>query len=399
MRVSHSAMPYVDIEPHLASGSIPAAREMPVVLTDALVRVAQPRQRETWVPDKESPWLALRIRPTGNKSFYFHSSGREEFGTWREQIGNAETYTVAEARRKAEWIAARLANGERPTKARPRRNAPFEKAVSEYFRSHPPASSDWFMTVKSLFDRYLIPRFTGHPLPSVRKDQWLLVIELVALEQPGRAINLHKASRAFLTWACRNGLIETNVLAATKPELPPSRSPRFLSVNELAAIFDAAQSLGPPWAAMVGLIILTGKAIKDVRWMDASHIDWDQGAWRIESLPTYDGLDMPDRRVKLPPQAMALLAPYRQWRGLLFPSPRGILNPKPINLHGRIIEEVRNRSGVPNRWGMRDVRRSVARELKRLRGQPASLAVWAQRLEDVRAESTIPTDDMEDVIL
>lgn len=397
-----AGMPFVDIAPLVASDIEKAmppysaqGMKIHVNLTDEAIRAARPGQREAWVHDEVNRQLAVRIRPSGGKSFYFVRSERDEFPSRRKFLGDTATYSVAQARKKAEWTANPNYSQfiEPPPKLR--RDIPIETAVTEYFKDNRTITSGWRGTVENLFERQLVPRFAGRTLSSIHKDEWLLLIELVALERKSRGVNLHKASRAFLYWAARCGLIEANPLARTRLDLIPHRAPHYLGINDLVAIHDAAQSLGHPWGAMIGLAILTGEPIEDVRRIRADQIDWKRAMWRVNGGFSFY-LAAPPRDVDLPPQAMDLLAPYRQARGLLFPSPRSRLSQNPINLHAGVIKQLRTRSGVKGDWDMRDVRREVAREMKHLGKRPTA---WAEQLDKARAEAKRAPNEMADIVL
>jgi integrase len=314
--------------------------------------------------------LALRLRRTGGKSFYFLDRGR------RERLGRAADYTVAEARKKAEWAIGEFNFEKLPAKLR--RSMRIEQAASEYLKQRPMGSSDWFKTVESLFSKHLIPRFGSRPLASVRKDQWLLLIEKTALEQRSRGVNLHKSLRSFLSWAVQHGLIEANPLAKTSLDLIrlPFHRKCPIKIDDLCAIYDAAQKLGYPWGAMVGLVILTGEGIEIVRQLRRRDIDFQHHTWTVTNHGRV-GRRPYMRVLSLPAAAMDLLAPYQKTDGYLFPSPRKS-NLTPINFHIEIVEKLRAMSSVRGNWRMRDIKEGALHQIGRFDGLDAHSA-WAKK--------------------
>jgi hypothetical protein len=350
---AYNGMPFEDADPALAIQierllqDSPFKRRKPwfgvrVMLTDALVQAAICDGNEAWVMDKANPALALRLRPTGGKSWYYLYDKDE--GARREYLGSVTDYTVEEARKKAEWTAGEYGFVRPPPRLRG--DMRVAAIVVQYFNEHPPDASDWFKTVQSLFDRYLLPRFSGEFLSAIRKDRWLLLIEKAALEQKSRGANLHKALKAFLSWTVKRGVLHANPLAKTVLDLPSERETVRLRMDDLCGIYETAQTLGSPWAAMVGLAILTREAIEDVRQIRGSDIDWNAGVWRAGPP------------IKLTPEMRNLLEPYRFTKGYFFQSPR-ILHPRPINFYREILERLRTVSDVPGIWTMRDVRRAT----------------------------------------
>ncbi|HVV27369.1 MAG TPA: integrase family protein [Rhizomicrobium sp.] len=350
---TYNGMPFEDTDPALAVQierllqDSPFKRRKPwfgvrVMLTDALVQAAICDGSEAWVMDQANPALALRLRPTGGKSWYYLYDKDE--GARREYLGSVADYTVEEARKKAEWAAGEYGFVRPPPRLRG--DMRVAAIVAQYFDEHPPDASDWFKTVQSLFDRYLLPRFGTEFLSVVRKDRWLLLIEKAALEQRSRGANLHKALRAFLSWSVKRGVLHANPLAKTVLDLPSKREGVRFRMDDLCAIYEAAQTLGHPWAAMVGLAILTREAIEEVRQIRGTDIDWKTGIWRV------------DPPITLTPEMRNFLEPYRLAKGYFFQSPR-VLHPRPINFYREILERLRTISGIPGTWTMRDVRRAT----------------------------------------
>jgi hypothetical protein len=384
-----AGLPYENLDPLALSAHLDEERRerqpkrrrgqrdyVQVRLTDPLVHAVQPPAREEWICDGGIPYLALRIQPGGSKSWYYLYSDRDEQHSERVHLGSASDYSVEEARRKAEWRHAGHYGIARRT-PRLRRDMPMREVVTLYFFERSPTDSDWFRVMERLFVRYLTPRFGSQPLSALDRDRWLLLAEKVAADRPTRGVNFLKGAKAFLSWAVERGLLQANPLAKAKLDLPAVRQTTFLSVDEIRAIFEAAARLGHPWAAMVGLVILTGEHIEDVREIRGEAIFWNESAWAVE----YDRCRGPQmdtsRRIDLAPEAMALLASYRDKRGYLFASPRVLLTPKPINFYAEINERLRQESGVLKLWTARDLWLSVQREAERLKKGTGTWTAWA----------------------
>lgn len=370
MGIEFDGMPYIDFDP---VESIPASRDdwfnpdefyepIPrrrqsgsrqgyLSFTDELVQSALTGDREAWWRDTKNWHLALRIRPTGGKSWYFIPH-RGDDGR-RERLGSASDYTVAEARKKANWTAYRL-ESERP-RPRLRRDMRISRAVAEYFKEHPPSDSDWFKTVESLFNRYLVPRYGDQMLIGVPKAQWLLMVEKASFERPSRGVRLHKALVTFLYWAIERDLIDANPLARMKSPTPPVREPIRLLPSELRSIYDAAQELGAPWSVMVGLTMITGEAIEDIRHLRDRDIDWTSQTWTVEWRGAPSAFSSRLRTIRLQAEVLALLARYRDTKGYFFQSPRSLLS-RPINFYAEVIERLKEQSGVNSDWGIKDLR-------------------------------------------
>jgi integrase len=397
-------LPFEDVDPEAAAffdatwepilRSWMRPHPLSVTLSDELVRATKCGAKESWVHDKECRGLVLRLRPSGARGYYFlpgrrrYSSEREfelEYdGPNRKFIGDASIYTVSHARKAVEW----LANGgfvlgkagdvlRARVKKYPRRMR-INEVIEKYFEENPPDRT-WFRTVKTLFDHYVTPRYGGYWLAGIGHERWMTLIETATLDKPSRGINLHKTLRSFLYWAVRRGLLQANPLSRTKveiPVLPDPPEPQFLKSIELCAVWRAAQGLGEPWFTMLGLLILTGEAMEHIRQIQSNDIDWDQGLWSVERRVA------PNWTVRLSPEAIELLLPYRNRQGYFFRSPRSDF---PINFYTEIIERLRTDIRVPAwEWGLRDIRSAVRSEIAGLGEGPDAVLQWSKNFAAAR---------------
>ena len=269
--------------------------------------------------------------------------------------------------------------------------AKVNEVLRKYFSSDPSRSSAWFRTVESLFDRYIVPRYGNCRLSEIHAERWSQFVEFATLDQPSRGINLHKGLRSFLNWAVKHGLLHANPLARTKVELPilpgPTQQER-LSIKDLVVIYQAAQRLGEPWSTMIGLMILTGEAMEDVRRIESSRVDWDKYVWVPKRQNTFK------YEVPLSPEAVTLLLPYRNTRGYYFRSPRLPKSRRsedlelgfPINFYTEIIDRLRYLAHKSWTWGLRDIRHAVRWEIGK--GADAVLA-WSKRFADMVTEEEV----------
>jgi integrase len=371
-------------------------------LTDELVRAAACGPKERWLLDSRCPGLALRISAR-SKSYYLITSylrvwenaeeedprrqrrrrrRRGEGGPRRVFVGNSLDLTVDQARKKVEWLATGIYLEEPRRKLR--RSTQTNAALTEYFQENRPEDSDWFKTVKRLFDRYIVPRYGDHRLSDIGRERWLILVQSVALDQPSRGVNLFKALKSFLSWAAKRGLVQANPLSKTKfevPLLPAPPRPARLHFEDLVHICRAARRLGEPWSKMVPLLMLTGEPMEHIRQIEGRDIDWENRSWRVNRRAA------PKWTVRLSPEAMALIEPYRDVEGFFFLSPRtksgntrfSLNQPMPINFYTEIIERLRTKTSIPWPWSLRDLRRAVRSEIDGLGEGEDAILLWSNR--------------------
>jgi integrase len=338
-----------------------SSRHHSVALTDDLVRSVQSGPREKWIRDLVIPYLHLRVRPSGHKSYYLVAGSDRRLPrdqrfeeARRECIGDLSHFTIAEARIKAGWSMGIVQHVKPPPKLR--RDMRINEAVVKYYNDYPPEASDWNITKKSLITQYVLPRCGDETFSGVTLDRWILYCENAAMDKRSRGKNLHKTLGALLSWAVQRGLLRANPLSKSKFELPPLRKPAYLGIEDLAAIWEAARELGEPWFTMIGLVILTGAGIEDVRRIQRGDIDQERSEWKIERVRRggfHTRCPLPI--VPLSPEALALLSLPSNREDYLFPSPSS-LRPAPINFYSERLEGLRARSKIEKTWGMRDCR-------------------------------------------
>lgn len=362
-------------------------------LTDEIVAQARSVETEQWLHDTVNRRLAVRIRPSGGKTFYYWGQETDEENTRRIRLGSTDDYTVNQARVKAEWAASSSSLVVEP---KLRRSLPISKALVEYFGDHSPADSDHFKTVQGYFYSHIEPRFGDRPFSAVLREEWIVLAETIALDQRSRGVNFHKSLKALLGWAVRRGLLQINPLHHHKLEIPPVRSKRNLDKYELGAIYIEAEHLGPPWQDMVRLVILTGEPIEYVRKMRGSDIDRKHGIWHVEHSGVFVRRRRPFRSVFLTPEALALLDQHRGISGPFFPSPASLYNDACLNYRQEIHEQLIELCEFQKRFGMGDVRRGVHAMVKELGGLPEWTSYLMRQLPTWR--SARPIRDMDDWI-
>jgi integrase len=257
-----------------------------------------------------------------------------------------------------------------------------EEVLTEYFKDHPPQSSDWFAKQANLFDRYVVPRYGGQWLAGVGKHRWLEVIETAANEQRTQAIELHKSLKAFLNYARKRELLRFNPLARTTLDSLSIRdassiTATFLKIDHLCAIYDAAQKLEPPRGPVFGLAILTGESIADACQVQDRDVDWERNTWTVEWHEGPGLTPTPGRIMRLPAEAVEILAQYRYTKGYFFPSPDSLGFPRPVSVG--ISESLKADCGVDGDWGTREIRRAVCREVKFMGNGPDAVLGWSKK--------------------
>ena len=176
-------------------------------------------------------------------------------------------------------------------------------------------------------------------------------------------------ARACWAWAVKRGALEANPWEATpKPSKETSRE-RTLTDTEIGDLWQAAGSLGTPWAELFRTMLLTGQRRGECAGMLWSEIDTKAALWTLPATRTKNGRG---HSVPLVPQTLALITAMKRREGatLVFegarktaPSGFGKLKDK---LDAKMSEAAAQRDAALVSWTVHDIRRTVATGLQKL---------------------------------
>jgi integrase len=117
--------------------------------------------------------------------------------------------------------------------------------------------------------------------------------------------SLHSALGTFFGWCLKERRIDANPCAAVhKPRASMPRE-RVLTDEELAAVWHGCETLSPPFAAMVKLMILTGGRVREVAGMRWPELAGDLLVW---TLPASRAKNKREHRIPLAPWARDIIA-------------------------------------------------------------------------------------------
>ena len=234
-----------------------------VRLTDAGVARLKPGKTEYLVRDTRVAGLAVRVRPSGHRSFVWH--GHANGGAARTTIGPAALMTVEEARRQC----VALQNGDRPAgagNAKDRSGSPLfrEFVVGEWSAaSRSRVGTSWWKYVDRMLERHLLPAFGTLRLNRIRRRDVERWFDAYSKTTPGAANHALQLLVQILNAAVAAGLIESSPAQGIKRN-PRPKFTRFLSTVEIDRLHRTLDRLVDQWpsrrrqADIIRLLLLTG---------------------------------------------------------------------------------------------------------------------------------------------
>ena len=360
-------------------------------LTVKTVENIKPSASRREVPDGEIRGMYLVIQPSGAKSYVlrYRHAGKPRKLT----IGPVET-GLGEARKLAASARAAIAAGRDPQwekaagKVRAReadreavisKRGLVEAVIAEFIekhvrRSNKPSTAKEYAR---LLEKEIVVPWRGRRLSDVsRRDVNLLLDDIVERGAPIAANRVLAILRKFCKWAVSREIIAHSPcegVLARSAEMPRDR---VLDDHELSLIWNAANTLGWPYDAIVKLLLLTGARRGEVVGMRWAEVDLEKNLW---SLPADGVKNKWPHALPLPSLAIDILQalPRIENRdGLVFPArtkrgeritPVSGFSKAKFRLDHAIAELAKAEgSSPPAQFGLHDIRRSVASGMAKL---------------------------------
>jgi integrase len=225
--------------------------------------------------DDDIPGLGLRLRAGGRRSWIFqYQIGAKQR---RMSLGLAAAITLAQARKTAGELHARVRLGEDPAASRAEGRVRAADTVAATLRIYLPEkkaalkANSYRCTERHLLD-YAKP-LHGLGLAMVTRRDIGTLLAGLAVSSGNVSANRTRASLSgFYTWAMQRGLAELNPVIGSH-EAPEAPRERVLSREELAAVWRLAGD--DARGAIVRLLILTGCRAAEIGGLRCDEIKGD----------------------------------------------------------------------------------------------------------------------------
>jgi len=276
-------------------------------LSELTVKRLRPAAKPFLVWDTKQSGLALRVRPTGARSWYcvYSRHGRPRW----YRIGDAKVIGLADARLLAAEAMLAVAKGGDPAADRraARSKGTFEELATQYVDHAKKKNKSW-KQADALVRRFLIPKWGKLQAASVTRSDVKSV--MASIEAPVVANQTLAAASAIFSWAIKEELLKANPCRLVDRNKTPTRE-RVLSDSEVPQFWAAFDSAGLVAGTALKVMLLTGQRPGEVAHMRREHIV--DGWWEMPGDPV-PALGWPgtkngaSHRVWLPAPVQALLA-------------------------------------------------------------------------------------------
>jgi len=352
-------------------------------LTDAMVKnlAADPNQRQE-VQDAVMAGLRLRVSPSGIKSWsvMLRVAGERADGARgknrRISLGKYPLVSLKEAREKAQVAIGQADRGANPAAKKAadiqaRVNRSTRLVFEQYIDKHARPNTVKWKEAEALLKRTVVSEWEEIDLATIRRaDVHDLLDGLVRSDGKPIAREVRKHLSAFMNWAVDRGYLDASPMAGMRrPDLQYTARDRVLSLEELASIWRAAESVDYPFGPMVQLLILTGQRRGEIGELRRGYLKED-----TVELPAVAYKTGINHIVPLTMSALNVLESLPTWNAgdYVFSTTGGRT---PSSGYSRAKTRFDKLVGFDD-WTFHDIRRSVASHM-------ASLGVIQEHIERV----------------
>ncbi len=256
-----------------------------VRLTDRSVAALKARDKRYDVSDSLRVGLRVRVTPTGIKTWVFEK--RIRGGPLRSHtLGRFPAISLSEAREKAIALEKEAMEGV-DRKAEQIRNTTVATVLDAYKTLH-------LDNLKSGVERYrqLQAALADHltkPISKLTRRDMQAFIDATAASAPIHANRYKAALSAFGKFAWLRSYTDENIGAGLSNAVREKPRDRVLTLDEIRAIYDAAEFLSPLWTPIVRLLILTAQRRSDIARLRWSEVELVKQRFTLPAARTKSG--------------------------------------------------------------------------------------------------------------
>ena len=226
--------------------------------------------------------LALRVQPTGGKSYYcvYSRHGRPRW----YRIGNAGAIGLSDARTMAAEVMLAVARGSDPAAERraERSAGTFGELATAYVEQYAKKHNKSWKQAARLVERYATERWSKLPAASITRSD---VKDLLAKLKPILANQVLAAISAVFSWGVREEHVTENPCRGIKRNETQSRE-RILAESEIPTFWKALDGAADPiTSTALKLVLLTGQRPGEVCAMQVEHLK-DGQWWELPGKPS-----------------------------------------------------------------------------------------------------------------
>jgi integrase len=244
------------------------------------------------------PGFGLRISASGHRSWVamFRVKGRPVMQT----LGTlAQIPKLDDARQRAREAIVAAKSGVNPVEVRraeevAAKQETVDAVIDRYLHDHVDRNlaPGWARETRRMFEHDILPRWGDRPIRSITRQDVNDLLDTKADRRErswqGRkdgagvmANRLLTLTRHLFNWAESRDLVDANPTAGVRGRVKEAPRDRILDDGEIVRFWTACETLGPPFASLFRLLLLTGQRRDEVGELPWSELDLEQRTWTL----------------------------------------------------------------------------------------------------------------------
>ena len=333
-------------------------------LNDPFIKFYKAPDKRVEVYDENIQGLALRVTPTGHKSFVFRY--RYNNKVKRYTIGSYPNVGLAQARSDAKELSYKVSRGIDPNeeKRQNKKPAPKEFTFSElcerFKKRHLPSlrksTSDEYLRI---IDKELNPVFGRFEAKEISRKQIIDLLDKIAYDR--KTVTLSNRIRSVISsifsFGVDKAIVEVNPVLSIRKKKNSNKRDRVYSEKELKILWKAFENQAEPIQSIYKMLLISGQRSSETRRIKWAHLDFEKKLWTIPEEETKGGRT---HIVPLSEMALELLSnikPLTSTSNFVFKSPKS--ENAPIRWVHKATERIKIETGIDD-FRPHDLRRTMA---------------------------------------
>ena len=342
--------------------------------TDKGIKALKPKPNSYEIFSNDRTGFAIRISPTGIKTWFTRYKNRSTGKQIKVTIGQYPQISLSNARQLHNENRGVLHDGKDPRELIIEARQPEPEAGTikdlayEYIERHSKIKNkSWKDDLRHL-EKDVIPNWGSRKITDItRRDIIGLLDSVVDRGSPISANNLHARLSKMFRFAVRRGLMDTSPFVEIETPSKKVTRDRVLSTEEVQIFWPKLETATMHDGMKLGLklLLVTGQRRGELALTKKSEFNMSAKIWTIPSERAKNGLA---HRVPLSSLAIELLGQLNlinqgsQW---LIPSPYGEDNAITAHAYSRTVRNNRDHFGL-DRFTPHDLRRTAASQMTAL---------------------------------
>ena len=287
---------------------------------------ARPSQRWRPMRGTKQHGLALRVQPTGSRSWYciYSYRGRPR---WL-RLGDADAIGLSDARTLAAEAMLAVARGKDPAaeKRAERGAGTFADLAARYLEQHAKRHNKSWQQADKLIRRHALPRWGKLQASTITRAD--VKAMMARIDAPIVANQTLAAVSAIFSWALKEEILSSNPCKLVERNATKGRE-RVLSDTEVPLMWSAFDDAGLIVGSALKLILLLGQRPGEVAHMRHEHIKdgwWEMPGDPVASVAWPGTKNGAAHRVWIPKPARSFIAEIAEegaHTGFVLAGPRG----------------------------------------------------------------------------